>query len=472
MLTRKGFIMGFRINTNVGAMNAHRNATMNNVGLDKSLKALSSGLRINSASDDAAGLSIANQLGAQANGLGQAISNANDGMAVMQTADGALEEYTNILNTVRTKAIQASSDSQNDDSRAAIQQDITKLLEAAQNISENTSFNGNKLLDGTFSGKSFHVGAYANETVDVSITSTQTNAIGAFAETEGTAMTGGAVAVTLTVNGTATAASSADTATGANTVAHSAGSAWAVAKEVNAISNATSVTATAATTTADATTATANVIAGSLASDGLTVNGISVGAVGVSANDSDNALRNAINAVSNESGVTASNDGGKMVLTSNDGSDITIAGTDAATISGLANETTGGRVTLTSDTAFTTDANAGFTAVTHSTSNVLNSIDVSTRGGAETAIKTADAALKNIDKIRSNIGSTQNQLESTVRNISVTQVNVAAAESQIRDVDFASESATFAKHNILAQSGSYAMSQANAVQQNVMKLLQ
>ncbi|HIC44411.1 MAG TPA: flagellin, partial [Sulfurimonas sp.] len=410
----------FRINTNVGAMNAHRNATMNNVGLDKSLKALSSGLRINSASDDAAGLSIANQLGAQANGLGQAISNANDGMAVMQTADGALEEYTNILNTVRTKAIQASSDSQNDDSRAAIQQDISKLLEAAQNISENTSFNGQKLLDGTFSGKSFHVGAYANETVDVSITSTQTNAIGAFAETEGTALT--AVGTqTLIVNGTATAASSADTATGANTTAHSAGSAWAIAKEVNAISNATSVTATAATTTADAANmtagvATVNVTAGTLAADGLTINGISVGLVGVSANDSDNALRNAINAVSNESGVTASNDGGKMVLTSNDGSDITIAGTDAAAISGLNNQTTGGKITLTSDTAFTTDAQAGFLAVTHSTANVLNSIDVSTRGGAETAIKTADAALKNIDKIRSNIGSTQNQLESTVRN--------------------------------------------------------
>ncbi|HIC45060.1 MAG TPA: flagellin B, partial [Sulfurimonas sp.] len=311
-----------------------------------------------------------------------------------------------------------------------------------------------------------------------------TNAIGAFAEQTGTAVLGGGVGVTATINGTAASISTQDGATGANTTAHSAGSAWAIAREINAISSGTGVTATAETTTADATVPTVNVVGGSLAAGGLTINGKDIGLVGVSANDSDNALRNAINAVSNESGVTASNDGGKMVLTSNDGSDITIAGTDNAAISGLANGTTGGKITLTSETAITntntvaanTFLGFGATGVaaitTISTANVLTSIDVSTRDGAEKAIKTTDAALKNIDKIRSNIGSTQNQLESTVRNISVTQVNVAAAESQIRDVDFASESATFAKHNILAQSGSYAMSQANAVQQNVMKLLQ
>ena len=160
------------------------------------------------------------------------------------------------------------------------------------------------------------------------------------------------------------------------------------------------------------------------------------------------------------------------VLTSNDGSDITLAGTDSSGVTGLTNATTGGKITLTSDQAITTTAVAGFSAVTTSTSNALNSIDVGTRTGAEKAIQTTDAALRNVDAIRSNIGSTQNQLESTIRNISVTQVNVSAAESQIRDVDFAAESATFSKFNILAQSGSYAMSQANAVQQNVMRLLQ
>mgnify|MGYP000846066554 CR=1 FL=1 len=458
--------MGFRINTNIAAMDAHRNSTMNNIGLDKSLKSLSSGLRINTAADDASGLAIANQLKAQSTGLGQAVKNANDGIGVTQTADGALDEYENIINTVRTKSIQAASDGQNTDSREAIQRDITKLLEEAQNIATTTSFNGQNLLDGTFTNKAFHIGAYANETVGMSIGNAQINAIGAFASYTGAAVTGGTTAVTANINGTAAAASSADTASGANTTAHSAGSAWAITREINAISSTTGVKATALTTITESA-----VVGGTLAA-GTTINGVDIGAVAVSANDSDGALMNAINAISNRTGVTATNSGGKMVLTSNDGSDITIAGTDSSAVTGLANATTGGKITLTSDQAITTTGVAGFSAVTTSTANALNSVDVSTRTGAEKAIQTTDAALRNIDAIRSNIGSTQNQLESTIRNISVTQVNVAAAESQIRDVDFAAESGTFAKHNILAQSGAYAMSQANAVQQNVMRLLQ
>ncbi len=458
--------MGFQINTNVAAMNAHMNSVNNNRGLDKSLQALSSGLRINNAADDASGLAIANQLNSQAEGLGQAIRNANDGINVAQTADGALEEYTNIINTVRTKSIQAASDGQNTDSRQAIQRDINKLLEEAQNIADTTSFNGQKLLDGTFTDKEFQIGAYANEVVGIDIANASTNAIGAFASTTGTAVTGGTTAVTANINGTATAASSADSASGANTVAHSAGSAWAIAKEINAISNKTGVEASAKTEVTQGT-----VVGGTLAA-GTTINGIDIGAVNVSANDSDNALMNAINSISNQTGVTASNDAGQMVLKSNDGSDITIAGTDSSAVTGLTNATTGGTITLESEKAITTTAVAGFTATTASTGNALNSIDVTTRDGAQKAIKTTDAALKNIDTIRSQIGSTQNQLESTVRNISVTQVNVTAAESTIRDVDFAAESANLQKRNILAQSGVYAMSQANSAQQNVMRLLQ
>ncbi|HIP59479.1 MAG TPA: flagellin B, partial [Campylobacterales bacterium] len=401
-------------------------------------------------------------------GLGQAIRNANDGINVAQTADGALEEYTNIINTVRTKAIQAASDGQNTNSREAIQRDITKLLEEAQNIADTTSFNGMNLLDGTFTDKEFHIGAYANETVGINIGSAATNAIGAFASTTGDAVAGGTTAVTANINGIAAAASSADTASGANIDAHSAGSAWAIAKEINAISNKTGVEATAKTEVTEGA-----VVGGTLAA-GTTINGIDIGAVEVSANDSDGALMNAINAISNQTGVTASNDGGKMVLKSSDGSDIKIDGTDSSAVTGLANATTGGKITLESDKAITTTAvaAAGFSAETASTGNALNSIDVTTRLGAEKAIKTTDAALRNIDTMRSNIGSTQNQLESTVRNISVTQVNVTAAESTIRDVDFAAESANLQKHNILAQSGVYAMSQANSAQQNVMRLLQ
>jgi len=140
--------MGFRINTNVAAMNAHRNSVQTNLGLDKSLNALSSGLRINKAADDASGMAIANSLRQQAEGLGQAINNANDGIGVTQTADGALDEYTKIIDTVRTKAIQAASDGQTLDSRKKIQADINRLLEEAQNIASTTSFNGQTLLNG------------------------------------------------------------------------------------------------------------------------------------------------------------------------------------------------------------------------------------------------------------------------------------------------------------------------------------
>ena len=279
--------MGFRINTNIGAMNAHRNATMNNIGLDKSLNSLSSGLRINKAADDSAGLAIANQLSAQSNGLGQAIRNSNDGIGLIQTADGALEEYGNILNRVRTLAVQAANDTQDATSRGYISQEITALLEEADDIAITTAFNGQNLLDqtgattvaGTFV---FHTGAYSNETQSVSIGDMQTATLG-------------------------------------------------------------------------------------------------------------------------------------------------IEGTDAL---------------------------------------------VTTQADAETTIALMDTNIKVVDAQRATLGAAQNKLESTVRNISVTQVNISAAESQIRDVDFAAESANFAKHNILAQSGSYAMSQANAVQQNVLRLLQ
>jgi len=495
--------MGFRINTNIGAMNAHRNSVQNGMSLDKSLQRLSSGLRINTAADDASGLAIANQLKAQSTGLGQAIRNANDGIGVAQTADGALDEYENIINTVRTKSIQAASDGQNADSRKAIQSDIDKLLEEANNIAKTTQFNGQALLDGTFQNKAFHIGAYKDETVNISISNTQTNAIGAHVNQTGDATTGdGTVnsAATAANNGSATTAAAAfDGSATINSVAiaasvsgseagQTAGSAFAKAIAINAVENKTNVHATAETVA----TGTAGITAGTIDANNtsnatLVINGVNIGDVTVQANDADGALRNAINKKSNETGVVASLDGGKLVLTANDGRDIKLGDTNSGSTDGIIHmkADTGGRIysgklTLTSasgvDLKEGSAGLAGFaastTARTISVANPANSADVTTRKAAEDTILTMDFALKQIDSIRSNIGSTQNQLESTVRNISVTQVNVSAAESQIRDVDFAAESANFAKHNILAQSGTYAMSQANAVQQNVLRLLQ
>lgn len=392
--------MGFRINTNISAMNAHRSASQTNLGLDKSLNSLSSGLRINKAADDASGMAIADSLRQQAQGLGQAVSNANDGIGVTQTADGALDEYINIANTIRTKAIQAASDGQTLDTRKAIQADIDRLMQEAQNIASTTSFNGQTLLNGGYQNKSFHIGAYSGETVNISIDDSRTSKVGEFALAEST--------------------------TGLTATTGQAG--------VSTVSLSVTVTS------ADGTTST------------------STGEVALT------------------SGAHSSYEIAQMVVDAFN-SDAQTDGTNArASVYELTSSTAGTAaygVRVDSQDKFTT-TEAGFTIgdATASLTNNFSTIDVTTREKAEKAIIISDYTLKDLDSRRSDIGSVQNQLESTIRNISVTQVNVQAAESQIRDVDFAAESAQFAKLNILAQSGSYAMSQANAVQQNVMRLLQ
>ncbi len=382
--------MGFRINTNIAALNAHRNSVMNNQALNQNLTRLSSGLRINKAADDASGLAIADSLNSQATGLGQAIRNANDGINVVQTADGALQEYTNIINTVRTKAIQAASDGQNANSREAIQKDIDKLLQEAQNIASTTSFNGQTLLNGGYHDKAFHIGAYSGETVNISIDNRQVAKVGKFAMDDGTTAIG-------TTGGTQ------------HTIAVSVGG--------------TVVSITVANTTGNTSLENAQDIV------------------------------DAFNAAAQDKGVEVH----ASAIETTTGTGHYSVRLDSG--DNFAVNTTGGTGLKTGDQTANLDNN-------------LSTIDVTTRAGAEKAILSTDYGLRDIDTTRSELGSIQNQLESTVRNISVTQVNVTAAKSTIMDVDFAAESASFAKHNILAQSGSYALSQANAVQQNVLRLLQ
>jgi len=405
--------MGFRINTNIAAMNAHRNALETNRGLDKSLTALSSGLRINKAADDASGMAIANSLREQAQGLGQAINNANDGIGVTQTADGALDEYTKIIDTIRTKAIQAASDGQSLDTRTKIQADINRLTEEAQNIATTTSFNGQSLLNGAFKNKSFHIGAYAGETVKLSIDNTQTSNVGKFAFIDSS-----------TGFGATTGTSSGQSASLSVVVVGDDGSTTTVSSK--------SVTFTTGTHSA------------------YEVAQAVVDAFNTAAQTANADVRASMYETAKSSGAKP-----EYGIRLDSSSDLTGAAIGDSI-------TSDGKTTALSATT-ASGANA---------SNTIDTIDVTTRASAEKAVIITDYALKDLDNTRSDIGSVQNQLESTIRNISVTQVNVQAAESQIRDVDFAAESANFSKLNILAQSGTYAMSQANAVQQNVMRLLQ
>jgi flagellin len=411
--------MGFRINTNIAAMNAHRNSSMTNLGLDKSLNSLSSGLRINKAADDASGMAIADSLRQQSQGLGQAIMNANDGIGVTQTADGALDEYINISNIIRTKAIQAASDGQNLQSRTAIQADIDRLMEEAQNIASTTSFNGQSLLNGAFQNKSFHIGAYSGETVKVSIDDTQTAKVATFAMTSSTS-----------------AATSADTVGFGNT---SGGTVAGTASMTVSVMKAGDSVATA----------------------------VNSGTVDISAGE--HSAYEIAQKVVDAFNAQAQTDNVDVRASVYETSSSTSAAPSFAIRVNSATDLSAMSITETVADGKTAAIQAAATA---NLNNNFSTIDVTTRDAAEISIITSDYALRELDKTRSDIGSVQNQLESTIRNISITQVNVQAAESQIRDVDFAAESANFAKLNILAQSGSYAMSQANAVQQNVLKLLQ
>ncbi|KAJ9884886.1 flagellin A [Campylobacter jejuni] len=575
--------MGFRINTNIGALNAHANSVVNARELDKSLSRLSSGLRINSAADDASGMAIADSLRSQAATLGQAISNGNDAIGILQTADKAMDEQLKILDTIKTKATQAAQDGQSLKTRTMLQADINRLMEELDNIANTTSFNGKQLLSGNFINQEFQIGASSNQTVKASIGATQSSKIGLTRfETGSRISVGGEVQFTLkNYNGID------DFKFQKVVISTSVGTGLgALADEINKNADKTGVRATFTVETRGM----GAVRAGSTSED-FAINGVKIGQIEYKDGDSNGALVSAINSVKDTTGVEASIDeNGKLLLTSrdgrgikiegdigrgafinpnmeenygrlslvkNDGKDILISGTNLSAIGfGTGNMISQASVSLreskgqidanvadamgfnsankgnilggySSISGYMSSAGSGFSSgsgysigsnknystgfanvvamlTASSLSNVYNvsvgsgfssgstlsqfatmktsvgntlgvkdeTAGVTTLKGAMAVMDIAETAITNLDQIRADIGSVQNQVTSTINNITVTQVNVKAAESQIRDVDFASESANFSKYNILAQSGSYAMSQANAVQQNVLKLLQ
>ncbi|EJE7840876.1 flagellin A [Campylobacter coli] len=576
--------MGFRINTNVAALNAKANADLNSKSLDASLSRLSSGLRINSAADDASGMAIADSLRSQANTLGQAISNGNDALGILQTADKAMDEQLKILDTIKTKATQAAQDGQSLKTRTMLQADINRLMEELDNIANTTSFNGKQLLSGNFINQEFQIGASSNQTIKATIGATQSSKIGLTRfETGGRISSSGEVQFTLkNYNGID------DFQFQKVVISTSVGTGLgALADEINKNADKTGVRATFTVETRGM----AAVRAGAT-SDDFAINGVKIGKVDYKDGDGNGALVAAINSVKDTTGVEASIDAnGQLLLTSregrgikidgnigggafinadmkenygrlslvkNDGKDILISGSnlssagfgatqfisqasvslreskgqiDANTADAMGFGSVNKGVMLggySSVSAYMSAAGSGFSAgsgysvgsnkgysaaisanaVIISNASAISKIynvsagsgfssqsglsqfatmktsvgnslgvkdetaGVTTLKGAMAVMDIAETAITNLDQIRADIGSVQNQVTSTINNITVTQVNVKAAESQIRDVDFAAESANYSKANILAQSGSYAMAQANSVQQNVLRLLQ
>ncbi|EGB2138316.1 flagellin, partial [Campylobacter jejuni] len=311
--------MGFRINTNVAALNAKANADLNSKSLDASLSRLSSGLRINSAADDASGMAIADSLRSQANTLGQAISNGNDALGILQTADKAMDEQLKILDTIKTKATQAAQDGQSLKTRTMLQADINRLMEELDNIANTTSFNGKQLLSGNFINQEFQIGASSNQTIKATIGATQSSKIGLTRfETGGRISSSGEVQFTLkNYNGID------DFQFQKVVISTSVGTGLgALADEINKNADKTGVRATFTVETRGI----AAVRAGAT-SDDFAINGVKIGKVDYKDGDANGALVAAINSVKDTTGVEASIDAnGQLLLTSREGRGIKIDG--------------------------------------------------------------------------------------------------------------------------------------------------
>jgi len=483
--------MALVINTNVMSLNAQRNLSTSGSQLATSLQRLSSGLRINSAKDDAAGLAISSRMTTQINGLTQAARNANDGISLAQTTESALQEVTNNLQRIRELAVQSANATNSDSDRAALDQEVQQRLAEVNRIATQTSFNGRKVLDGSFGNATFQVGANVGETISVGLaTSVKTADIGSISQATGTVdlttvmgttpATAAVAAVwtsaldttgsidfsgvgndlAFTVGGDAVALNSdytgdvaglvADiqTAVGADvTVATSGGMITFTAVTAGAAGTA-AVAMAGADASGSATTAGADAVAASttsltLAATEFTLavgSATAVDLAGTYATAQD--LADAINSKVN--GAYASiNSSNQLVLSGAD--DLTIAGAEATTL--------------------------GLTAGAVAASGSLSTVDVLDVAGANDAIQRIDSALTSVSSLRSTLGAIQNRFDSTINSLQAVSENLAASRSRIQDTDFAAETAALTRAQILQQAGTAMVAQANSVPQNVLSLL-
>ena len=487
------------INTNVASLNAQRNLSASQNSLNTSIQRLSSGLRINSAKDDAAGLAISDRMNSQIKGMNQATRNANDGVSMAQTAEGALSSSGDILQRIRELAVQSSNASNTSSDRQALQTEVTQLGSELNRIASTTSFNGQNLLDGTMGTANFQVGANAGQLISANGANFQTNTYGdnriennnQNAKLTSTNVVGSKA---ITVNGSL----------GSKAYTTAAGdTAKTIAQGINQMTSSTGVTATAKTD--------ANLSLGaesysfSIASDNATAVTVSFTVGGTASTASDFAAGiSAINAQSANTGVTAQYDqkAGGIKLTNASGNDIKLTqgatantkfsvdtykttgalNAAAAVDMSAANAVTyaNGTVTMDSDQSFSvTDAGSGLglgaaAAATTNQASTLKSVaslDVTTFDGAQLAIKIADAALSSVNKQRAQYGALQSRFESAISNLGSSTENLSASRSRIVDTDFAAETANMTRGQILQQAGTSMLAQANSLPNGVLSLL-
>lgn len=494
------------INTNVNALYA-LNSLNNTANTASALEQqLSSGLAINSPADNPAGYISAQGFTAQISGVTQAISNANQAISLVQTANGAIGQQVNILQSIETIANQAANGTATAAQLASLQQVVSSLTTQVSTIATQTNFNGLNLLDGTFQGVQFQVGASAGQTIGFSIGSTAANQIGAFQSsaagaglyhTDGVATggvadnTGASFAVTSGGAGAFTAGSFGVSGSNGNasvTVSATNESALGVAQSINAVTNKTNVSASA--TTSVAFTVTAGSISfklgnGTGAAQTNTAN-VSATVTSVSATGLAN-LVNSINQQTGTTGVTASVDSNnKLILTQAQGDNISIstfagtgtlaAGGTATTTLAQAGPTTAtiqGLVTLQSNQGFALAAGASDVGLnTTSALSALSSINVSTQAGAGAAINVLSFALQQLENQGGQLGAVQQRLQATVSNLQVTNTNLTAARGVVQDANIPQVTTQLTQAEILQQAGISALSQSSQLQQSLLKLLQ
>lgn len=491
------------INTNIASLNAQRNLDRSQSQLSVSLQRLSSGLRINSAKDDAAGLSIATRFTAQINGLNQAARNANDGISLTQTAEGGLEQTTANLQRIRELAVQSANATNSASDRAALNAEAAQLTSEITRQASTTQFNGINLLDGSFNSQAFQVGANANQTILVSsIGDSRASALGSHTLVADGTITGNTVVsataastgngigaetnLTLTTNaGTSSAISYAANSTAAT-----------IATALNSAASSLGITATASNSTTLASLSAAGTITFTLFGGATSAtNGAAVSAVITDQNDLSN-LVSAINGVQGTTGITAAftTTGSKasITLSTTDGRNIGIdtfanstAGNDTVVFGGSTltegaaatiNAVVTGTVSLSSTQGPISTANANadvFAAagVNNSTFASLAAADLSTASGAQSAIAVIDAALAQVSSNRASLGAYQNRFNSAIFNLQTAGENNSGARSRIQDADFASETAGLTRASILQQAGTAMLAQANSLPNGVLSLL-
>jgi flagellin len=480
--------MALSVVTNTASLNAQRNLSKSGEGLATSMQRLSSGMRINSAKDDAAGMQIANRLTSQINGLGVAQRNANDGISMAQTAEGAMQESSAILQRMRDLSLQSANGSNGAEDRAALQKEMGALQQELTRIADTTKFGATSLLDGTFGTKQFQVGANANETINVSLGNMSADAIGVH-EIKGpgaTASTGLGDVATVSLNANHDTTGDTLSINGSSMTVVADTGAATIADQINTLGNGVNAEALLETTISDITAASTSTIniekgAGTVDSYDLSTFG------GDSARLAEEMQADGYDAIYDKDTDTitfkATDVDGIDTTGAGDLSGFKIGGTAVGTTSGSLSKSS--ELNLSSANKIGVSGNSvnellgkgGTTAIasTGGSSGLtsIESLDISgiDSSGSQAAIKAIDAALAQIDSSRADLGAVQNRFSHTISNLANVAENVSSSRSRIQDTDFASETANMTKNQILQQAGTTILSQANQIPQAAISLL-